>query len=146
MEGAAAVVCMYFNCRCGCVSEWRNSVAPRPWPWVVLSSGWPGRSLLPSYRKAIKVRNGWRVVRQSGADTASIRQATSSSPTPPTPAPAWSKGLAIRRDCLSRRYLQKIKISTENFPSGLFLSDKKTILMARAIYLKTKKVFTFTKN
>lgn len=33
-----------------------------------------------AYRKAIKVRNGCRAVRQSGADTASIRQASSASP------------------------------------------------------------------
>jgi hypothetical protein len=33
-----------------------------------------------AYRKAIKVRNGCRVVRHSGADTASIRQASSASP------------------------------------------------------------------
>lgn len=33
-----------------------------------------------AYRKPIKVRNGCRVVRQSGADTASIRQESSASP------------------------------------------------------------------
>lgn len=46
---------------------------------------WAGRLALAllqelAYRKAIKVRNGCRLVRQRGADTASIRQASSASP------------------------------------------------------------------
>lgn len=46
---------------------------------------WAGRLALAllqelAYRKAIKVRNGCRLVRRRGADTASIRQASSASP------------------------------------------------------------------